>query len=355
MTRYSVERFRIAVLRMYLRLAVIISIPLFLFYHFYLVTPDRGWVLLCFAAFSLWLKMRIQQQSEASLHYAGWCVLAMLAVMLYGIFVSQGAVHNEAWMMLFPVVFMPIVAARERIVWTAVGLAGFAAVALLRPEPISAASLFVLAVAYLTLAFFTMTLVRHNEQNIERLAHLSIIDPLTQTYNRGFMRDVLASEVNRCRRCGQPLTIIMLDIDHFKAFNDSHGHLFGDSVLEQVADVLRRTAQRAGDRVFRYGGEEFCVVAPGLGRKEAALFAEKLRQGIWALEIENGVSPHGRLSISIGFWCAPDLSELTPSALLLNADNALYRAKAAGRNAVVDFEDIQPAAGGQGLARSVAV
>jgi diguanylate cyclase (GGDEF)-like protein len=145
------------------------------------------------------------------------------------------------------------------------------------------------------------------------------------------------SEINRCRRSGQPLTVIMLDIDYFKMFNDNYGHLYGDSVLEQVADALKQTAQRAGDYVFRYGGEEFCILTSGLGRDEARQFAEKLRLSVCALDIENTLSPHRRLTASAGFWCVSDVSEITPSALLLNADNALYRAKADGRNTVVDF------------------
>ena len=127
-------------------------------------------------------------------------------------------------------------------------------------------------------------LIRHNEQNIERLAQLSIIDPLTKAYNRGYLKDVMVSEINRCRRSGQPLTVIMLDIDYFKMFNDNYGHLFGDSVLEQVAEALKLAALRAGDYVFRYGGEEFCIVTSGLNRDEAWQFAEKLRQNIRALE-----------------------------------------------------------------------
>jgi diguanylate cyclase (GGDEF)-like protein len=116
--------------------------------------------------------------------------------------------------------------------------------------------------------------------------------------------------------------------------------LYGDSVLEQVAAVLKHTAQRAADYVFRYGGEEFCILAAGLSRDEAHQFTDKLRLGIQALEIENRQSPHRHLTASAGFWCVFDLSEITSSALLLNADNALYRAKAAGRNAVVDFDNI---------------
>ncbi len=340
MTRYSVQRFRAAVLHMYLRIAVLVTLPLSLLYFLFVETPDRGLAPFSFALFALWLKWRTRHDSEDSLRYAGWFVLVLLCLMLYGAYISNEDLHQEAWMMIFPITFAPIVVARERILWMAVGAVSFAAIVLLRPEPLTTISVFVAVIAYLTLSFVTMMLVRHNEQNIERLAHISIIDPLTNVYNRGYMKDVIVSEINRCKRNNQPLTLIMLDIDYFKMLNDDYGHLFGDSALEQVAEVLKRTAQRAGDYVFRYGGEEFCVLTSGLSRDEARQFSEKLRLSICALDIENRSSPHRRLTASAGFWCVPDLSEITPSALLLNVDNALYRAKAAGRNAVVDFASL---------------
>lgn len=343
MTRYSVERFRTAVLHMYLRLAVLISLPLSLLCFLSVATHDRGLVLFLFAMFALWLKLRTQHDGEESLRYSNSFVLAILCLMLYSTVNSNQQLHQEVWMMIFPVTFAPVVAARERVLWMLAGAAGFGALAMLRPEPLDTASVAVFAIAYLILGFITMMLVRQHEQSIERLAQLTIIDPLTKAYNRGYLKDVLANEVNRSRRADQPLTVIMLDIDHFKMFNDDYGHLFGDSVLEQVAEALKQTAQRAGDYVFRYGGEEFCIITSGLNRDESRQFAEKLRSNICALDIENQKSPHCHLTISAGFWCVSDLSEITPSALLLNADNALYRAKAAGRNAVVDFDDLQSA------------
>jgi len=353
MTRYSVERFRAAVLRMYLRIAVLLTLPLSLMYYLLDATPDRGLVALLFALFLLALRWRTRHDNEDSLQYANWFVLAMLCLMLYGTFISNEQLRQEIWMMIFPISFAPIVAARERIVWTAVGAASIAVAMMMRPEVSTAVTTFVHVIAYLTLSFVTLLLVRHNEQNIERLAHLSIIDPLTKVYNRGYLKDVLVSEINRCKRSGLPLTVIMLDIDYFKKINDDYGHLYGDSVLEQVAGALRHAAQRAGDYVFRYGGEEFCIVTSGLNRDEAWQFTEKLRLGIHALDIENKGSPHGTLTASAGFWCVYDTGEITPSAPLLNADNALYRAKEAGRNTVVDFDDIPVAEDESPQARGV--
>lgn len=341
MTRYSVQRFRAAVLHMYLRLAVIIAFPLSLLNFLLIATPDKGLVLFAFAVFAFWLKWRTRHHSDDSVRYANWLVAALLGVTLFGTYISNEQIQQEVWMMIFPIAFAPIVAPRERIFWFIAGIASFVFIALMRPEPLTAISTLVFTTAYLTLGFVTLMLVRHNEQNIERLAHLSIIDPLTKAYNRGYLKEVMTSEINRCRRSGQPLTVIMLDIDYFKMFNDNYGHLFGDSVLEQVAEALKFAALRAGDYVFRYGGEEFCIVTSGLNRNEAAQFAEKLRQNIRALNIENLQSPHRQLTASAGFWCVNDLGEITPSALLLNADNALYRAKDAGRNTVVDFDEIK--------------
>jgi diguanylate cyclase (GGDEF)-like protein len=343
MTRYSVFRFRAAVLQMYLRIAAIVSLPLSVVYFVFIPTPDDGLVLLTFGLLALWLKWHTRHDSEESPRFANWVVLTFLCLMLYGSFTSNERLHQEVWVMIFPIVFAPIIGQRERIIWMVAGAASFTSVVLMRPEPLTANSAFALVTAYLTLGFVTLMLVRHNEQNIERLAHMSIIDPLTKAYNRGYLKEVMVSEINRCRRAKQAITVIMLDIDYFKMFNDNYGHLFGDNVLEQVADVLKHNAQRSGDYVFRYGGEEFCIVTSVLSRDEAWQFSEKLRLSIRDLDIENGQSPHHFLTASVGFWSVSDLEEITPSALLLNADNALYRAKAAGRNAVVDFDNIPTA------------
>ncbi|MBI5007053.1 MAG: GGDEF domain-containing protein [Nitrosomonadales bacterium] len=353
MTRFSVQRYRAAVLRMYLRIAVLLALPLSALYYLMDETPDRGLVSLLFALFVMWLRWHTRHDSEESLYYVNWFVLATLCLMLYGAFISNEQLRQEIWVMIFPIVFAPVVAARERIVWAIAGAVAIVAVMLLRPEMPTPLTVLVHVIAYLTLSFITMMLVRHNEQNIERLAHLTIIDPLTKAYCRGYLNEVLTGEINRCKRSGQPLTLIMLDIDHFKMINDDHGHLYGDNVLEQVAAALKHAAKRAGDHVFRYGGEEFCILTSGLDRGEAWQFAEKLRLGVSALDIECARSPHRHLTASVGFWCVSNLREITPTALLLNADNALYRAKAAGRNTVVDFDSIP--AGEEGVGRAVVV
>ncbi len=337
MTLQAVQRFRAAVLQMYLHIAVLVALPLSALYFLFFSAPDRGAAPLAFALFALWLRWRTRHDSEESLQYANWFVLAIMCLVLYGAYISNRSLPQEVWVMILPVTFAPIVAARERITWCVVGVLSLASVLMLRPEPLGALPTFASIIAYLTLCYIIMMLVRHNEQNIQRLAHLTVVDPLTNVYNRGYLQEVLASEINRCKRSELALTVIMLDIDHFKMLNDDYGHLYGDTVLERVAAALKHAAQRAGDYVFRYGGEEFCILASGLNRDEAGHFAEKLRLGISALNIENRGAPRQRLTASVGFCCVSGLAEVTAGGLLFNADNALYRAKAAGRDTVVDF------------------
>jgi diguanylate cyclase (GGDEF)-like protein len=328
---------------MYLRIAAFITLPLSVLYFLLDMTPDRGAVSFAFAVFALWLQWRTRHDGEESLRFVNWFVLAMLGLMLYGTYISNAYLRQEVWMMIFPITFAPIVATRERFVWAVAGAVSIVAAMVLRPEVSTAATTLVYVVAYLALSFVTLMLVRHNEQNIERLAHLSIIDPLTKAYNRGYMKDILMGEINRCKRSMMPLSVFMLDIDHFKMLNDTYGHLNGDNVLERVAEALKLAAQRAGDYVFRYGGEEFCILTSGLSADEARQFAEKLRSCVRALSIENRQAPRGHLTASVGFWWVPDAAVATPAMLLLNADNALYRAKEAGRDTTVDFAEIERA------------
>ena len=107
MTRYSVHRFRAAVLHMYLRIAVIVSLPLSVVYFLFVATPARGGLLFTFGLFALWLKWRTRHDSEESLRYASWFVLAVMCLMLYAAFNSNQQLHQEVWVMIFPIVFAP--------------------------------------------------------------------------------------------------------------------------------------------------------------------------------------------------------------------------------------------------------
>jgi two-component system cell cycle response regulator len=176
----------------------------------------------------------------------------------------------------------------------------------------------------------TMDLTRADNARLEALAHT---DPLTQLLNRRALIVRLVAELERVRRYNAPLTVLMIDVDHFKLVNDTHGHIAGDLILEELGLVLTRAA-RSVDTVARYGGEEFVVVLPETGEQGAMAFAERLRAKVeWnSFSIGKGQTIH--LTISIGLMTFAGARAESAEELLDAADKALYRAKQGGRNLV---------------------
>ena len=166
----------------------------------------------------------------------------------------------------------------------------------------------------------------------EELRFEAMHDRLTELWNHGAILDFLHRELERTRRTREPLGILMLDIDHFKAVNDTHGHLVGDEVLKQVAGRLFRSA-RVYDWVGRYGGEEFLSIVSACSTENLRKHAERIRAGIAEEPISTSAG-EGKVTVSIGATVAlfdPDCDQQT---LLQYADSALYRAKKRGRNCV---------------------
>jgi two-component system, cell cycle response regulator len=177
------------------------------------------------------------------------------------------------------------------------------------------------------------TLIESTIADNRRLEELAHTDPLTKALNRRALGERLAAEMERVRRYSTTMSLLLIDLDHFKQVNDTHGHLAGDDVLIEVAALLQRVV-RAVDIVARYGGEEFVVVLPETGAAGAEAFAERLRE---LIEEQCFVASRGnpiRLTTSIGVSSFPSFGVESVEDLLANADQALYRAKADGRNRV---------------------
>lgn len=178
------------------------------------------------------------------------------------------------------------------------------------------------------------------QEQSERLHQLAYIDGLTGVPNRRRFDETLETEWRRCQRSNKPLSVLMVDIDHFKAYNDHYGHLAGDECLQAVAAALHAAANRGQDLVARYGGEEFVCLFPECDAEGALHKAEVLLQAIRALQIPHAqslVQPLVQpiLTVSIGVaTCIPSL-ETSADHLLAHADANLYRAKQSGRNRVV--------------------
>jgi two-component system, cell cycle response regulator len=171
----------------------------------------------------------------------------------------------------------------------------------------------------------------------EKLAHT---DGLTELYNYRFFQQLLGVEWNRAQRFNRPLSLIMLDLDHFKAYNDLYGHQAGDQALRQLGQLLRRSS-RSYDAVARYGGDEFAMILPETSQEMAAEVAERVRVGVESETLEGDPrAPGAHLTASLGVATFPEHAT-EPRALIRKADLALYHAKTCGGNRVSRYDAAQ--------------
>lgn len=174
----------------------------------------------------------------------------------------------------------------------------------------------------------------------QQLQEQSTQDPLTGLFNRRYLADAMARELSRCARARLPLSVLLVDMDHFKHINDAFGHQAGDAVIVQLAQLLRQHA-RAGDVVCRYGGEEFLLLCPEMPLAAALERAQQYRTSLAAQPLQVGAASIP-VTLSVGVATFPQHGE-SAEALIRSADQALYRAKGLGRNRV---ELALPAAAG---------
>lgn len=173
------------------------------------------------------------------------------------------------------------------------------------------------------------------EQAKERLRELAVKDGLTGLYNHRYFKRFLTQEIMRANRHKSQVSLIMMDIDHFKNYNDTHGHLAGDEVLRIVAKLMTENI-RSIDVAARYGGEEFVIVLPQTNKNAAKIVAEKLRTLVGNQKFQNeDTQPNGKITISMGVATFPD-NATDLEELIHQADQRLYHAKSLGRNCVVD-------------------
>jgi diguanylate cyclase (GGDEF)-like protein len=201
--------------------------------------------------------------------------------------------------------------------------------------PAWAIGLVILAMVLATLLAFELARVlsRPHERALDQLEDAerrSMTDALTGIPNRRFLEAVLAEETKRATRFGRPFSLLMVDVDHFKRINDTHGHAVGDVVLVEVARRIRATLRSDLDTAARYGGEEFTVVLPETDPSGAFVVAEKIRQVVAGEPVENGLT----VTVSVGVASCPG-DGTTADSLLAAADTALYEAKRGGRDRVV--------------------
>jgi diguanylate cyclase (GGDEF)-like protein len=170
------------------------------------------------------------------------------------------------------------------------------------------------------------------KRQADALRALTLTDGLTGVANRRAFDERLDTEWRRCSRAGEPLALILVDIDHFKLYNDHYGHQAGDACLKQAAAAMQHAAGRTQDLVARYGGEEFAILLPQVSAQGAERVACKVLAELEALAIPHQPSPDGRLTVSIGISACVPGDQTWPAQLVHAADALLYDAKAGGRN-----------------------
>jgi two-component system, cell cycle response regulator len=176
-------------------------------------------------------------------------------------------------------------------------------------------------------------------QQVELFEKLAHTDGLTELYNYRFFHRYLSVELNRAQRFNRALSLIMADLDHFKAYNDIYGHQAGDQALRQLGGLLRRSS-RSYDLVARYGGDEFALILPETTKQRAGEVAERVRLGVQTATVEGAPQgPGGYFTVSLGIATFPD-DATEQSDLIRKADLALYQAKSRGRNRILRYDEV---------------
>ena len=198
-------------------------------------------------------------------------------------------------------------------------------------------TLLIIALIFAVIAVVVMFALRASGKQFSRVSRMTIVDDVSGTYNRRYFDMVLEEEWKRSMREYTPISLLMVDIDYFKAYNDNFGHQMGDTCLFTVGKLLSGQLKRTADFTARYGGEEFAIVLPNTTVEHARLLAERLRRSVEVARIKAGneeVSPWVTVSIGVATTTA---EYDQPSAVLVKAaDNCLYESKRAGRNRVTD-------------------
>jgi diguanylate cyclase (GGDEF)-like protein len=184
---------------------------------------------------------------------------------------------------------------------------------------------------------------REDRLNLEyrQLSKAASLDELTGIANRRAFNQAIEGEARRHTRSTRDVSLLLIDVDHFKAYNDLYGHLPGDLCLKKIAAAIRLTLRRAPDLAARFGGEEFVVLMPSTGISGAESVAGKILKAVTALGMPHARSPFGIVTVSIGAASWPSGLSLNTETLIERADRALYRAKERGRNMSV-MDDTRP-------------
>lgn len=286
------------------------------------------------------LSLLMYFRQSAHLQLTAWLLVVILAsIMLYFIHQTGGLAYSVMWVTLLPPIAFFLLG-RQGGTWICaavfiyiVAFFYFRIPTMPAVQP-STGSLLNIAEVLLAHWFMFRFYERSRANAYAELERLSETDKLTDIYNRSHLDDVLQQEITRHHRNGQPLTVVLCDIDHFKQINDKYGHLTGDIILQQLAQLLKGN-MRGTDFCGRWGGEEFLIICPDTPATSATAIISKLQQSIREADMAEQI----RLTLSFG------IAMLQPGEsaddLLRRADNALYEAKRLGRDRMILANDTE--------------
>ena len=333
----SLETFINKLLVMYSYLAVLLAFVLLPIYYL------SGQIIVCYAIIFYTLIVIAELQylkSSGSLTVASNIFTAALFILIsFVMLVIDGkAVDSRSWILIFPLVALSLHGAKQGLVWSIIFAATIVLIFFLNNH-YSLFSLLISLVAFGAAIVIIYMFRVYIEENLELLEKTSITDSLTQLYNRRQLNVMLESEFKRNQRDNKTMAIYILDLDHFKLYNDLYGHLQGDEALIKVSELMKTTFKRATDMVFRYGGEEFCIIVSDIDFVNAKKLAVKLQENLSSLNILHEKNEPKYITFSIGLVLEDFSRDITTQALLKQADNALYEAKEKGRNAIVSYSN----------------
>ncbi|MDH7944857.1 GGDEF domain-containing protein [Pseudohongiella sp. SYSU M77423] len=271
---------------------------------------------------------------STQLAVASWLVVGVLiAVLLSFVHMADGRAYSLMWVTLLPPVTFFLLGRHAGawicgLIFTYVCTFVYLRLPYWPPAEVTIGSLLNI-IEVLTAHWFLFRLYeRSRAEAFAELEHLSTTDPLTGLLNRSRLDSVLQEEINRHQRSGQPLSVVLCDLDHFKRINDNYGHLTGDQVLIETAALIRESMRKT-DHSGRWGGEEFLLICPDTSTDATHTIIDKLRRATAGASL-----PHA-LQISLSFGIATWRASESSDQLLKRADDALYEAKRSGRDRIV--------------------
>ncbi|MEN8170291.1 MAG: GGDEF domain-containing protein [Pseudomonadota bacterium] len=339
MTQQTVDTLRFNTLKVFVVISITVSPPLLILYH-QIGIPELVVALSGYFICSGVIFWRIKDAVSGHIIYSRIFLALTILLILYSHYLGSEEIDNKPWAVMIPILVLSLTGLREGLVWILGVIVTLVMIYSISPNSYNLFSISIQLAAMGTTTYVFYIFMKHYEKNLIKLSLLSQIDELTGTYNRRHFNKTYDAEFRRLTRNHGALSILMIDIDHFKEYNDMYGHQQGDDVLMAVAATLTKSARRAADSVYRYGGEEFCILLPEIDEESTSLFAQDLCQDVRELQISHQGVPLGQLSISVGYNHCQNAQRCTVKDLLKGADNALYAAKNKGRDQAVGAEEL---------------